>query len=117
MTLLERMSRVRPVTDLLPTFQAGSRVLVLGSGGREHALAWRLGRDSEPAEVLVAPGNEGLGRAFRCLAVGEMEAGAIAARCAEERVGLVVIGPEAPLTTGVADALGAAGVLDRKSVV
>ena len=61
--------------------------------------------------MLVAPGNEGLGRAFRRLAVGELEAEAIAERCAAERVGLVVIGPEAPLTTGVADVLGAHGVL------
>jgi phosphoribosylamine--glycine ligase len=95
------------VTDLLPSFQEGARVLVLGSGGREHALAWRLARDPEPAEVLVAPGNDGLGRAFRRLAAGELDPDAIAARCREEQVGLVVIGPEAPLTTGVADALAA----------
>jgi phosphoribosylamine--glycine ligase len=99
------------VTDLLPTLQAGARVLVLGSGGREHALAWRLARDPEPAEVLVAPGNEGMGRAFRRLAAGELDPDAIATRCREEGVGLVVIGPEAPLTTGVADALATHGIL------
>ncbi len=59
----------------------------------------------------MAPGNEGLGRAFRRLAVGELEAEAIAAQCVAERVGLVVIGSEAPLATGVADVLGASGVL------
>ncbi len=98
------------MTDPLPAFPAGARVLVLGSGGREHALAWRLARDPEPAEVLVAPGNEGLGRSFRRLALDELDAGAIAARCAAERVGLVVIGPEAPLATGIADALAHHGV-------
>jgi len=85
-------------------------VLVLGSGGREHALAWRLARDPEPAEVLVAPGNEGLGRAFRRLAASEMDAETIAERCRDEHVGLVVVGPEAPLTTGVADALATRGI-------
>jgi phosphoribosylamine--glycine ligase len=94
----------------LPTFEAGARVLVLGSGGREHALAWRLARDPEPAEVLVAPGNPGIARAFRCLPLRELDGEEIAARCRDERVGLVVIGPEAPLTTGVADALAARGV-------
>ena len=102
---------MRHVTNLLPTFQAGDRVLVLGSGGREHALAWRLARDPEPAEVLVTPGNAGMERAFRCLATGELDVGAIVARCREERVGLVVVGPEAPLATGVTDALAAHGIL------
>jgi len=99
------------VTDLLPTLQAGARVLVLGSGGREHAIAWRLARDPEPAEVLVAPGNDGMGRAFRRVAAGELDPDAVAARCRDEQVGLVVIGPEAPLTTGVADALATHGIL------
>jgi phosphoribosylamine--glycine ligase len=102
---------VRSVTDLHSTLPAGARVLVLGSGGREHALAWRLARDPEPAEVLVAPGSAGMEGAFRRLATGELDAEGIAARCLEERVGLVVVGPEAPLTTGVTDALTARGIL------
>ena len=94
----------------LPMFEAGARVLVLGSGGREHALAWRLARDPEPAEVLVAPGNPGIAREFRCPPLRELDGGEIAARCRDERVGLVVVGPEAPLTSGLADALAARGV-------
>ena len=102
---------MRSVTDLHSTLPAGARVLVLGSGGREHALAWRLARDPEPAEVLVAPGSAGMERAFRRLPTGELDAEGIAARCLEEKVGLVVVGPEAPLTTGVTDALTARGIL------
>src|SRR5215467_8258833 len=67
-----------------------SRILVLGSGGREHALAWRLSRDPESPEAVVAPGNDAMAQHFRCVA-------------------LVVVGPEAPLAAGVSDALRAAG--------
>ena len=86
------------------------RVLVLGSGGREHALAWRLARDPEPLEVLAAPGNDGIGRHFRRLELGVLDGPAIAARCREERIDLVVVGPEVPLGAGLADALEGAGV-------
>lgn len=85
------------------------RVLVVGSGGREHALAWRLARDPEVAEVLAAPGNPGMEGVARRVDAGESDAPALAEACRRERVGLVVIGPEAPLAAGVADALGAAG--------
>jgi phosphoribosylamine---glycine ligase len=86
------------------------RILVVGSGGREHALAWRLARDPEPAEVLAAPGNDGLERVARRLPVGEGDAPALAEACRREAVDLVVVGPEAPLAAGLADELRAAGV-------
>ena len=85
------------------------RVLVLGAGGREHALAWRLSRDPEPAELLVAPGNPGIARAFRCLALNPTDPREVVAACRDERIDLVVVGPEQPLAAGVADALAAAG--------
>jgi phosphoribosylamine--glycine ligase len=87
------------------------RILVLGSGGREHALAWRLGLDAGVESVVVAPGNVGMGN------VAEIRAGlevtdtrAVVALARAERADLVVVGPEAPLVGGVADALGAAGI-------
>src|SRR5262249_42111445 len=86
------------------------RILVLGSGGREHALAWRLARDPERPEVLVAPGNEGMERSFRRVLVNELDPAAVVEAARAERAGLVVVGPEAPLAAGVADALAAAGI-------
>ncbi len=86
-----------------------SRILVVGAGGREHALAWRLARDPQAPEVLVAPGKEGMGDVARCVAAGEHDALALAAVCRREGVDLVVVGPEAPLAEGVADVLRAAG--------
>jgi phosphoribosylamine--glycine ligase len=85
-------------------------VLVLGSGAREHALAWRLGRDEGVRLVRTAPGNAGT------LAIGEnvdldpAEPRAVLRHAARERYDLVVIGPEAPLAAGVADELTAARI-------
>ena len=89
---------------------AHSRVLVLGSGGREHALALRLREDPGVHEVMLAPGLEGAARAFRCLALADREEGSLIDLCRTERVDLVVVGPEAPLAAGIVDALEAAGV-------
>jgi phosphoribosylamine---glycine ligase len=95
----------------VPRVTDPARILVVGSGGREHALAWRLARDAEVDEVVVAPGNDGIGRSFRRLAVAEDDADGLVAACRDQAIGLVVIGPEAPLAAGLADRLGAAGIL------
>lgn len=87
-----------------------SRILVVGSGGREHALAWRLARDPEVSEVLVAPGNHGMGRTFRRLPLDEKGGAMLVEAARRERIDLVVVGPEAPLAAGVADALAAANL-------
>ena len=68
----------------------GSRILVLGSGGREHALAWRLAQDPERPEVIVAPGNDGIGRSFRRLALHDTDPGAVVDAARREAVQLVV---------------------------
>jgi len=84
------------------------RALVLGSGGREHALVWSLNRGG--AEVLCAPGNGGIAADVRCLVVSPMDSAAVLEAVRQERVDVVVIGPEVPLAEGVADRLREGGV-------
>ena len=86
-------------------------VLILGSGAREHALAWRLARDESVGRVSIAPGNGGTEACGRNIAdLNILDPAAVARHATRERYGLVVIGPEAPLAAGVADALAQASV-------
>jgi phosphoribosylamine--glycine ligase len=85
------------------------RVLVVGSGAREHALCWKLGREADVREVLCAPGNAGIARDVRCLPVDAADPGALVALVARLSIDFTVIGPELPLTRGAVDALTAAG--------
>src|SRR5512132_276932 len=86
------------------------KVLVVGSGGREHALAWKLAQSDGLAELHAAPGNPGIAALARChpLRVDDVEG--LLGLCREHEIDLVVIGPEAPLVAGVADLLRRAGV-------
>jgi phosphoribosylamine--glycine ligase len=86
------------------------RVLVVGSGGREHALAWKIAQSEALEELHAAPGNPGIARLARChpLRVDDVEG--LLSLCREREIDLVVIGPEAPLVAGVADHLRRAGV-------
>jgi phosphoribosylamine--glycine ligase len=79
------------------------RILVLGSGGREHALVWRLTRDPEVTEVIAAPGNPGIEALVRCLPVDLRRPEDVLALARSEAVDLTVVGPEAPLELGLAD--------------
>jgi phosphoribosylamine--glycine ligase len=86
------------------------RVLVLGSGGREHALARALARDGEVTAVHAAPGNPGIGQIAEVHDVIATDPGSVTALAEKTGADLVVIGPEAPLVAGVADAVRAAGI-------
>jgi|SRR5579862_1263369 len=79
------------------------KVLVLGSGGREHAFVWRLVRDPDVAEVVAAPGNPGIAALARCVAADLNDPASLLDLSRREHVDLVVVGPEAPLALGVAD--------------
>jgi phosphoribosylamine--glycine ligase len=86
-------------------------VLVLGGGGREHALAWRLARDEGVRRVRIAPGNGGTDAvAARIDDLDVLDPAAVARHAARERYDLVVVGPEGPLAAGVADELGGARI-------
>ncbi len=87
------------------------KVLVIGSGGREHALAWKLAQSPRVSEVLVAPGNAGTATEPRCrnVAVNATDIAGLLRLAAEEGVDVTVVGPEAPLVQGVVDQFRAAG--------
>src|SRR5437868_11637245 len=80
-------------------------ILLLGSGGREDALAWRLRQSPSCDKLLAAPGNPGIGRWADCMDVDPCDADAVVKLARRESMDLVVVGPEAPLVAGVSDAL------------
>ncbi len=88
------------------------KLLVIGNGGREHALAWKLAQSARVREVLVAPGNAGTAREAKCrnVAVAATDLDALLALAQREAVDLTVVGPEAPLVAGVVDRFRAAGL-------
>ena len=85
-------------------------VLVVGSGGREHALAWKLAQSPGLHELHAAPGNPGIAALATCHPVRPEDGEALLALCLQLGIGLVVVGPEAPLVSGVADLLRHGGV-------
>jgi phosphoribosylamine--glycine ligase len=81
------------------------KVLILGSGGREHALAWAVKRSSRVTEVVCAPGNGGMAEIARCVPVELKEVAAMVRLAEAEQPGLTIVGPELPLSLGIVDAL------------
>jgi phosphoribosylamine--glycine ligase len=86
------------------------KVLIVGSGGREHALAWKLAQSEALADLHAAPGNPGIAALARCHPIRMNDVEGLLGLCREHELDLVVIGPEAPLVAGVADHLRRAGV-------
>ena len=89
-------------------------VLVVGSGGREHALAWKFAQSPLVSKVIVAPGNEGIAQYWECWNFDSYEPSKIhllASRCINEGVDLVVVGPDNALAAGIVDIFESHGVL------
>jgi len=86
-------------------------ILILGSGGREHALAWATLQNPKCDKLIVAPGNGGIAQIADCADLDPEDGAAVVEFAAEEAIDFVIIGPEAPLAAGVSDALRAAGIL------
>ena len=85
-------------------------VLLIGSGGREHALAWKIAASPMLTTLYAAPGNPGIAAEAECVALDAGDHAAVVAFCREHDIGLVVVGPEGPLVAGLADAVRAAGI-------
>ena len=78
-------------------------ILILGGGGREHALAWAVKQNPKCDRLIAAPGNPGIARIADCASLDILDGDAVAAFCGENAVDLVIIGREAPLVAGVAE--------------
>src|SRR5690606_20162247 len=85
-------------------------VLLIGSGGREHALAWKLASSPLLTRLYAAPGNPGIAGEAEIVALNVSDNAAVEAFCKEHKIDLVVVGPEAPLVAGLVDRLTAAGI-------
>src|SRR3569623_2039606 len=85
-------------------------ILLIGSGGREHALAWKMAASTELTKLWCAPGNAGIAREAECIALDVADHAAVVTFCKANRVDLVVVGPEAPLAAGLVDDLASAGI-------
>jgi len=85
-------------------------LLLIGSGGREHALAWKLGQSPKLAKFFAAPGNPGIAEHAEIVALDVADHDAVVDLCRDRTIGLVVVGPEAPLVAGLVDDLAAYGI-------
>jgi phosphoribosylamine--glycine ligase len=85
-------------------------ILILGSGGREHALAWKIAASPLTEKLYCAPGNAGIAQEAECVGLDLADHKAVIAFAKEKKIGLVLVGPEAPLCAGIVDDLEAAGI-------
>ena len=86
------------------------RVLIVGSGGREHALAWKLRHEEPDVEILAAPGNPGIAELAECVPIGALDLAALEQLARDRAVDLTIVGPEAPLAAGIVDRFRSAGL-------
>src|SRR3954451_23629044 len=93
-----------------PHSEPSMHILLLGSGGREHALAWKIAASPLVTKFWCAPGNAGIAREAECVALDVADHAAVIAFCRTNAVDLVVVGPETPLAAGIVDDLASAGI-------
>src|SRR6185295_4865335 len=87
------------------------KILVIGSGGREHALVWALKRNSErQVELFCAPGNAGIAELAQCVSINATDAKGLTSFCECEDIALTMVGPEVPLAAGIVDEFAARGL-------
>ncbi|MGB9826495.1 MAG: phosphoribosylamine--glycine ligase, partial [Desulfofundulus sp.] len=86
------------------------KVLVVGGGGREHALVWKLKQSPRVKEIFCAPGNAGIASHARCIPIGAEDISGLLAFARREKIDLTVVGPEGPLTMGIVDSFNEAGL-------
>ena len=86
------------------------KVLVIGGGGREHAICWKLAQSPRVTELVCAPGNAGIAETARCVDIGVMDFEKMADFAKKEAFDLVVVGPDDPLAAGIVDVLEEAGL-------
>src|SRR5215472_6397796 len=86
------------------------RVLVIGSGGREHALCWAIAASPLCDKLYCAPGNAGIAAEAECVPIAATDLDRILAFCRDRKIDFVVVGPEQPLVLGITDRLEAAGI-------
>ena len=85
-------------------------ILVIGGGGREHAIVWALAKSPKADKIYCAPGNAGIGQLAECVPIAVSEFEKLAAFAVEKQVGLIVVGPDDPLADGIVDAFDATGI-------
>ena len=86
------------------------RILLIGSGGREHALAWAISASPLCDELICVPGNAGMRKIARCIDTNIMDNEGVVSLCDHLNIDFVVVGPDNPLANGIVDALNAAGI-------
>ncbi len=86
------------------------KVLIIGSGGREHALAWKLKQSPKCSKLYAAPGNAGIAQIAECLSIQADDISALLDFAKKESVDLTIVGPEAPLVAGIVDEFQKAGL-------
>jgi len=101
---------MRPTGRSCGTLGIPMKILLLGSGGREHALAWKIAASPLVTKLWCAPGNPGIAREAECVALDVADHASVIAFCEREKVELVVVGPETPLAAGIVDDLGQVGI-------
>src|SRR3989338_3771899 len=100
---LRRRSRISRSTRRSALMNAKQSILVVGSGGREHAIAWKLAQSSNIKKIYCAPGNAGIAKNAECIDINAENIDALAKFASKNAIDLTVVGPEIPLSRGIVD--------------